>query len=141
MTGYLVAYGSVLLVLTAVDIVWIQLVMREMFIAALGPLLRTEPRYGAAVAFYLIYPAGIILLAADTKRHVRPFLTAAWKGALLGLCSYGTYELTNRATLAIWPLQIVVVDMAWGITSTACAALIGQVVLGRYARAAEIARR
>ena len=40
---------------------------------------------------------------------------AAWiRGALFGLVTYATYDLTNLATLRDWPLLVTIVDLAWG---------------------------
>jgi uncharacterized membrane protein len=43
-------------------------------------------------------------------------------GALFGLITYATYDLTNLATLKDWPVKVVVVDMAWGavLAATVC---------------------
>ncbi len=35
-------------------------------------------------------------------------------GALFGLITYGTYDLTNLATLKDWPILVSVVDLVWG---------------------------
>ncbi len=135
MTRYLIAYTAMLIGVTAIDAVWIALVMQHMFTTQLGALLAAQPRYEAAAAFYLIYPLGILVLAVAAGDRRQSVVIAARNGAMLGLCSYGTYELTNRATLAVWPLSIVLVDMAWGIFVTALGAVIGYAALqGRSAR-------
>ena len=61
---------------------------------------------------------------------MRPFtwLTAVGHGAGLGAFAYATYDLTNAATLKSWPLQLIVVDMAWGALLTALATLAGWLV-------------
>jgi uncharacterized membrane protein len=46
-------------------------------------------------------------------------------GALLGLVAYGTYDLTNHATLRDWPLSLTIADMAWGSFVTSMSALAG----------------
>ena len=38
-----------------------------------------------------------------------------WMGALFGLVAYGTYDLTNLATVKEWPLIVSLVDMGWGM--------------------------
>jgi uncharacterized membrane protein len=49
-----------------------------------------------------------------------PALTAAsWRkaallGALFGLVAYGTYDLSNLATLKGWSIEVTLVDMVWG---------------------------
>jgi len=35
-------------------------------------------------------------------------------GALFGLITYATYDLTNLATLKNWSLAVTVVDLIWG---------------------------
>ena len=35
-------------------------------------------------------------------------------GALFGLITYATYDLTNLATLKDWPVIVTVVDLIWG---------------------------
>jgi len=35
-------------------------------------------------------------------------------GALFGLITYATYDLTNLATMKDWPLLVNVVDLIWG---------------------------
>ena len=53
-------------------------------------------------------------------------------GALFGLISYATYDLTNLATLREWPLLLTVVDLAWG------AALAAAVSVATYGIATKI---
>ena len=44
------------------------------------------------------------------------------RGAVLGLVAYGTYDLTNMATLKQWSVKITLIDMAWGSFVTAVTA-------------------
>jgi uncharacterized membrane protein len=46
----------------------------------------------------------------------------ALNGALLGALCYMTYDLTNQATLARWPLHMTLIDVTWGTFATATAA-------------------
>ncbi len=126
MAARIVAFLAALAFFVAIDLAWIALVMRHLFARHLGPLLLDRPRLGAATAFYLVYAAGIVLLAALPAR--------SWAGALglggaLGLVAYATYDLTNRATLKAWPLGVAVLDIAWGTALTALAALVGYAAL------------
>ena len=62
---------------------------------------------------------------------VRPALDATsifaslWMGALFGLVAYGTYDLTNAATLKGWSLTVTVVDMLWGSLLTGLSSAVG----------------
>ena len=54
---------------------------------------------------------------------------SALLGAAIGLAAYGTYDLTNQATMRDWPLIVTVVDMAWGMVLSAAAASVGFIAL------------
>jgi uncharacterized membrane protein len=55
-------------------------------------------------------------------------------GALFGLITYATYDLTNLATLKDWPVLITVVDLIWGTV------LAASVSVATYLIAAKIGR-
>lgn len=120
------AYLATLVVFTAIDLAWIKLVMAGLFRKHLGELLLDRPRLGAAAAFYLIYVAGILVLAVAQSQSWKHALAM---GAVLGIVAYATYDLTNRATLKAWPLDVALIDIAWGGFMTAMAALVGWLVL------------
>jgi uncharacterized membrane protein len=52
------------------------------------------------------------------------FLKIFLLGALLGLVAYGTYDLTNQATLKEWPSIVTVVDLVWGSLLTGVVSII-----------------
>jgi len=127
MAAYALAFLAVLVLFVGIDLAWITLVMRQLFVQHLGSLLVESPRLGAAAAFYLIYAAGIVVLAILPAQS---WAGALGLGAALGLVAYATYDLTNRATLKAWPLGVALGDIAWGTALTALAALAGYLVLG-----------
>lgn len=45
--------------------------------------------------------------------------------AFFGLLAYGTYDLSNLATLKGWPWQLTLVDMVWGAALSCGSALAG----------------
>jgi uncharacterized membrane protein len=54
---------------------------------------------------------------------------------LLGLVAYGTYDLTNQATLKVWPSAITIADLCWGAVLTAVAALLARTLTNFILRA------
>jgi len=46
-------------------------------------------------------------------------------GALFGMLSYSTYDLTNLATLKNWPVSITVIDIIWGTTVSTITSVAG----------------
>ena len=136
MARMLIAYGTALVCFCALDFTWLGLMGPRLYTPALGDLVAVAPRLGPAVAFYLIYLAGIVFFA------VRPALAAgSWRialthGAALGLVAYATYDLTNQATLRIWSMRVTILDLAWGAVATALAATVSFSVTARSPRAA-----
>jgi uncharacterized membrane protein len=49
----------------------------------------------------------------------------AIEGLWVGLFAYGTYDLTNMATLEKWTWTLVIADMIWGGVVTALASAAG----------------
>jgi uncharacterized membrane protein len=116
--------------LLLLDLLWLGVVARSLYDTALGPLKRPAAYWPAAVLFYALYVAAIVIHAELAATGLRD---AARRGAGLGLVAYGTYELTNWAVLRGWPAVLVFPDIAWGIALTAVAAVAGRAALGRSA--------
>lgn len=51
------------------------------------------------------------------------------KGALLGLGIYGTYNLTNYATINDWGLKETLIDTTWGTILSGIVALVTTVII------------
>lgn len=117
---WITAYLSAGLAFGVLDIVWLRWAGPNFYRPALGDLLAPQFRMAPALVFYLIYIAGMVWFA------VRPGLVggvpqAVLNGALLGGLAYATYDLTNQATLRVWPVHLTLVDIAWGAAATALA--------------------
>jgi uncharacterized membrane protein len=126
--GATVVTGATLL---ALDLLWLGLIARSLYDAALGPLKRPSAFWPAAGLFYALYIGAIVIhaeLGAESAGG------AARRGAGLGLVAYGTYELTNWAVLRGWPPELVLPDIAWGVVLTATAAAAGWAAHARMLR-------
>ncbi len=119
------AYALTLIVFLALDFLWLGLVARGFYAAQLGSLMRDNINFLAAGGFYLAYVAGIVYFAVAPALAEGSWRKAAVNGALLGLLAYGTYDMTNLATLRNWPVAVSLVDMVWGGVITGLAALLG----------------
>lgn len=127
----LLAYAGALLALSACDALWLGWLMPAQYQAWIGHLMHPAPLWPPALAFYLLYPVGIAALAVQPSQRAAQ---ATGRGALLGLIAYGTYDLTNQATLQGWPIALTLVDMAWGTFISALAALAGHGLARRFGR-------
>jgi uncharacterized membrane protein len=121
---YLAPYVVTLVLFVAIDLVWLMWLARPTYVAEMGSLLRKEPHLIAAIAFYLLYAAGLVIFAVSPGLKADSAMHALVMGACLGLIAYGTYDLTNLAVLNGYSARIAVIDMAWGLAlSGATAAL------------------
>ena len=94
--------------------VWLGTMSSRFYKPILGDILLPSPALGAAAAFYLLYPLGLVLFAINPALRTGSIGHAALLGAGFGLFTYGTYDLTNQATLRNWTTGLTLVDMAWG---------------------------
>ena len=131
---YAVAYLAAGLYMALVDSVWLTS-MINVYRQNIGELLLPDGiRVAPAIAFYLLYIFGIVWFAVSPAlANGGSLQTAALNGALLGLVCYGTYDLTNQATLKVWPTFITLMDLAWGTILTATAAVAGTLAARWYA--------
>ena len=112
---YLKLYLLTVPVFFVIDLIWLGVVAKNYYQKNLNYILSPNVNWTAAIIFYLMYIAGILIFAVlpglvkDSLRHA-----AVW-GALFGFFTYATYELTNLALLKDWPLNIVIVDILWGV--------------------------
>ena len=128
MTRFIVAWLTTALVFVRLDALWLSQVAPRLDPPLIGEILSHEVKPAPAIAFYLVYLTGVVLLAvlpADQHSSKR----ALGRGALLGLVSYATYDLTNQATLRVWSATVTLADLAWGTAITAVAAAIANVVV------------
>ncbi len=120
-----VAYLATALVFAVLDFAWLSAAGERLYRPLIGSIMADKVRIGPAIAFYLIYIAGVIVFAVWPALKAGNVQTALIYGALFGVVAYATYDLTNMATLKVWSMKITVLDMVWGAFATAVAAGAG----------------
>lgn len=129
MKTHIIAYVFVLLPMLAIDAVWLKTMSKRFYKVRIGSLMAESPRPVPAVFFYLIYVLGpTFLVVAPAVNDGTGYLKAFLLGALVGLVAYGTYDLTNQATLMEWPTIVTVVDLVWGALLTGVVSIISVAV-------------
>ncbi|MBA4799476.1 MAG: DUF2177 family protein [Rhizobiales bacterium] len=131
---YVIAYISTAVVFFALDYLWLTRIAIGFYREQIGSLMLASPNFAAAGVFYLFYVVGVVYFAVMPAVSGGSLVTALINGALLGLLAYGTYDMTNLATLKGWSLQMSLVDMAWGAFLTATAAAAGYLAVSRFAQ-------
>ena len=114
-----------LIVFFVLDATWLSLVAIKVFQNQLGALLRPELMLGPAIALYLVYPIGLVVLAVRPALAARSLSVAAFNGAMVGLTAYATFDLTNLAVIQGWTVSLAAMDMVWGVVVSTIASLAG----------------
>jgi uncharacterized membrane protein len=120
-----IAYPVTAVVFLALDAIWLTTMAERFYRPALGPLMGDRVVLAPAVLFYLLYLVGVVAFAVAPGLESGRWTSALAWGALLGLVAYGTYDLTNQATLRDWPWRVTLADLCWGSFVTATAAAAG----------------
>jgi uncharacterized membrane protein len=128
---FLKLYLAMVPLFFAIDLLWLGVIAKDFYRENLAHVLSPTVHWPAAISFYLIYLAGILYFAVAPALADGAMGRAVLNGALYGLFTYLTYELTNMATLPAWPLKVVIVDTLWGIALCSAVAL-GGFLIGRW---------
>ena len=124
---YITTYLATLVAFGTLDALWIGVIAKSLYKSALGGLMRPDPVWWAAILFYVLYIIGLIIFAIvpGARMPANGIWYALLFGALFGFFCYMTYDLTNAAVAAGWPMKITFIDIAWGAFASATAALVG----------------
>lgn len=128
---FVIAYLAAGLSFGLLDFLWLRWAGPNLYRPALGEILAPSFRAAPAIVFYLLYVAAMVWFAVRPGVAIGvPF--AVINGALLGAICYATYDLTNQATMKVWPVSVTLVDIAWGAAATALASGIGAWAVLRF---------
>lgn len=128
---YLKVYLVSLVAFLTLDAVWLGVVARGFYRVQIGFLITDQPRWGVAFVFYAFFVAGLLAFVVLPGQQMSLGRTVLW-GALFGLVTYATYDLTNLATVRGWPWLVSIVDMAWGACITAAVSAVGHFARGWF---------
>lgn len=129
MLRYVGVYLIVFITMLVLDVVWLRGIATAWYQQGLGHLMAPRPDLFAAGIFYLMYPLGLVIFAVLPNED-SSLLKATAMGALFGLFAYATYDLSNLATLRDWPLNVSLMDMAWGTFASGMSVAAGRLFLG-----------
>jgi uncharacterized membrane protein len=111
---YLKLYAIALPIFFAIDMVWLGFVAKNFYREQIGFLMKSDLNWTAAIVFYLLFVVGLVVFVIAPAIEKNSWVHALLLGALFGLITYATYDLSNLATLKDWPLKVTLVDLAWG---------------------------
>jgi len=120
-----------LAVFFAIDLVWLVLVAKNFYRKQIGFLMKPDINWIAAIIFYLLFIVGLVTFVISPAVEKHSWVHAILFGALFGLITYATYDLTNLATIKEWPLIITIVDLAWGMVLSASVSLVSYFIVSK----------
>lgn len=117
---------AILLCFGVMDLLWLGWIADAWYTSELDGMLREQFITWPWLVFYVMY-GGVVFVLAVVANRDKPWHYAGIDGALLGLASYGAYNLTCYSILEGFTLFIMLVDWVWGTFLTACSAMAGWV--------------
>jgi len=125
-----IAYLAALVVILLLDGLWLGFIAKNLYQTEMGLLMNESPRWGPALAFYLLYPVGLVFLV--TAGGAPEIGTAALRGAVVGAMAYGAYNATNLSVIRGFSGKLAIIDFCWGTVLTAIAAAAIGWAVGRF---------
>jgi uncharacterized membrane protein len=115
----------------AIDMAWLVFVAKKFYQEQIGFLMKPDINWFAAIIFYLLFITGLVIFVISPAVEKHSWVHAILSGALFGLVTYATYDLTNLATVKDWPLLVTVVDLIWGTVLAASISVITYIIASR----------
>ena len=107
-------YFTALVIFLSIDMLWLGVFAKKFYAQQIGFLLTGDVNWIAAIAFYLVFIAGLVVFVITPAIEKQSWQNALMFGTFFGLVTYATYDLTNLATIKNWPLTVTIVDLLWG---------------------------
>lgn len=129
---YFKSYLITIIVFFAIDIVWLEVLAKDLYREQLGFLLKDNFNTTAALIFYLFFVGGMLFFVINRAVELSSWQYALFAGAFFGFISYSTYDMTNLATVKDWPVLITVIDIVWGTFLCATTSFISYLVINYF---------
>lgn len=136
------AYVVSALSFVLLDTAWLRSAVPMLYRPMLGEQLADRFRIAPGIVFYALFVAVLTyfavlpgLLSADAiaTSTFAGVPLSVFHGMIIGCICYATYGLTNQATLKVWPVQITLIDLAWGTVTSGFSAGLATFVVSRLA--------
>jgi len=117
-------YFITLFIFLGIDAFWLGLVAPKFYRCQIGHLMAETVNLPVAGLFYLLFVGVLVYFVVEPAIGGEKMRSVIVRGALFGLVTYATYDLSNLATLRDWPLMVTVVDLVWGTVLTATTSVL-----------------
>ncbi len=122
---------GIIITVILLDFIWLNFVARKFYLKefkTVGNIKNNhwQPNWIAACFVYVVISLGIFIFVMPRSNNP---LNALIYGALLGILTYGLYDLTNKATLKGYSWKLTVVDSLWGAIIYGVSSFIGKLLI------------
>ena len=113
------------------DALWVGVITKSFYAKYLGFLFKRDVNWVAVILFYLLFIVGLVYFVIYPALERKSLTHTLYSGALFGLVTYATYDLTNLATIKNWPSIVTIVDLLWGSILAAIVSLITFLIINK----------
>lgn len=128
MFKYILIYIITFVIFLAIDLVWLNIIAKNLYQKEIGTLLLKNPNLLPALLFYLLFIFCLLLIIVIPGIKEGNLIRTIFYAAVFGLTTYATYDLTNLATLDGWNLKITIIDLIWGTSISTVTAYLGYII-------------
>lgn len=121
---YLIVFGIFLII----DLIWLNLIAKNLYQKEIGSLLLKNPNLIPALIFYLLFIVALLILVLIPGINSYTLTKTLLLGAVFGFITYATYDLTNLATLDGWSIKMTIIDLIWGTSVTTLITFLGYII-------------
>lgn len=121
---YLIVFGIFLII----DLIWLNLIAKNLYQKEIGNLLLKNPNILPAFLFYALFIVALLILVLIPGIQSYTLLKTILFGAVFGFITYATYDLTNLATLDGWSIKMTIIDLIWGASVTTLITFLGYII-------------
>lgn len=127
------SFFIIMVSMIVIDGLWLGIMLNRFYAPNMGNLLTDKVSILPAVIFYILYAFALnVFVVLPALKNNTGYLDLFLLGLLFGMVTYGTYDLTNQATLKNWPWVLTIVDIAWGSFLAGAVSLISTYVVRYY---------
>ena len=128
MLSIIIGYISTLVTFVILDAFWFLLLAGKTYKYEIGNLLKNTVSVLPTSVFYILYTA-IIFYLVFFAIEAKTLKSVIFHGGLLGLLSYGTYNMVNIVFIEGWTYKVLAMDTIWGIVVTALISVAAYIAL------------
>ncbi len=132
MVKWIVIFLVTFIIFMIIDFLWLSIFAKKIYHKHLGYIMAKKQNMLATVIFYAVFIIGLLFFVINPAIIRQSVVMALFAGSFYGLITYGTYNLTNFATIKNWPITITIIDLTWGIFLCGLISLISYLLFVNY---------